>query len=127
VSNICSNQGLAMLRTCIYLALMGKWGLRRAAELCWHKAHYTAASLAEKGFKVPALETGQTFFKEFTVALPDDAEAAAEKLWEQGIVPGLPLSRYFPDRENELLICVTEKNTKQDIDALVKALGDLKK
>jgi glycine dehydrogenase subunit 1 len=127
VSNICSNQGLAMLRSCIYLALMGKWGLRRAAELCWHKSHYTAASLAEKGFRIPALETGQIFFKEFTAVLPCDAEAAAENLWEQGIVPGLPLSRYFPDRRNELLICVTEKNTKRDIDELVKALGGLKK
>jgi glycine dehydrogenase subunit 1 len=125
VSNICSNQGLAMLRSCVYLALMGKWGLKRTAELCWHKSHYTADSLAKNGFKIPALEKGQTFFKEFTVILNGGAEAAAEKLWEQGIVPGLPLSRYFPDRGNELLICVTEKNTKQDIVALVKALGDL--
>jgi glycine dehydrogenase subunit 1 len=123
VSNICSNQGLAMLRTCIYLTLMGKRGLRQAAELCWHKSHYAAASLACKGLKVPALEKGEIFFKEFTIVLPGNAETAAEDLWEQGIVPGLPLSRYFPDRSAELLICVTEKNTKADIDALVNALG----
>jgi glycine dehydrogenase subunit 1 len=134
VSNICSNQGLAMLRTCIYLALMGKQGLRRTAELCWHKSHYAAARLEERGFKVnapgPAAESSrrEPFFKEFVLSLPEKgpgAEAASEQLFARGIVPGLPLSRYFPDRRRELLICVTEKNSRGDIDALVKALGEL--
>jgi glycine dehydrogenase subunit 1 len=121
VSNICSNQGLVMLRSCIYLSLMGKWGLRRAAELCWHKSHYAAERIAAlRGFSLPEAP----FFKEFTVTLPGRAEALAEKLYQQGIVPGLPLSRYFPDRERELLVCVTEKNSRRDIDELVTALED---
>jgi glycine dehydrogenase subunit 1 len=128
VSNICSNQGLAMLRSCIYLALMGKTGLREAAELCWHRAHYAARQLAARGLTAAAEAGGPdgAFFKEFTVTLPRPAEeAAAAILAGQGIVAGFPLSRYYPDRKNDLLVCVTEKNSKADIDALVSALGGL--
>jgi glycine dehydrogenase subunit 1 len=121
VSNICSNQGLSALRACVYLALMGKRGLREAAELCWHKSHYAAKTLAAlPGFSVE----GAAFFKEFVLKLPLDAVKAAEKLGARNIVPGLPLSRYFPDRSRELLVCVTEKNTKDDIDALAAALAE---
>jgi glycine dehydrogenase subunit 1 len=124
VSNICSNQGLSMLRSCVYLALMGKEGLRTAAELCWHRSHYAAGAIAAlPGFAVN--DSGGNFFREFTVRLPGNtnAEALSELLIEKkNIVPGLPLSRYFPERTNELLICVTEKNSKKDIDELVSAL-----
>jgi glycine dehydrogenase subunit 1 len=122
VSNICSNQGLAMLRSCVYLALMGKRGLRRTAELCWHKSHYAAAALAA----LPGFTLGRgDFFKEFVLSLPGDAEEAAEKVFPRRIIPGLPLSRYFPERKRDLLVCVTEKNTRGDIDALVNALGEV--
>jgi glycine dehydrogenase subunit 1 len=124
VSNICSNQGLSMLRACIYLALMGKNGLRTAAELCWHRSHYAAGAIAAlPGFAVN--DFGGNFFREFTVRLPGGigAEALSELLIEtKNIVPGLPLSRYFPGRNDELLICVTEKNSKNDIDELASAL-----
>jgi glycine dehydrogenase subunit 1 len=120
-SNICSNQGLAALRACIYLALLGKTGLREAAELCWHKSHYAAGLLsALPGCSVAAVP----FFKEFVLTLPRGAEEIAEKLFSQNIVPGLPLSRYFPDRPRELLVCVTEKNSREDMDALAHALGE---
>jgi glycine dehydrogenase subunit 1 len=122
VSNICSNQGLAMLRSCIYLALMGKKGLRKAAELCWHRSHYAAKRTAA----LPGCSAApELFFKEFILTLPVDAEEAAERLMDRGIVPGLPLSRYFPKRRKELLICVTEKNSPGDIDELAGALGEL--
>lgn len=121
VSNICSNQGLAMLRVCIYLALLGKHGLREVAELCWHNSHYAAARIAElPGFSVlPGI-----FFKEFTVNVPGNAEEGMEKLLQNHIVPGFPLSQYFPDRKKELLICVTEKHSRNDIDALAEALQE---
>ena len=71
VSNICSNQGLMALRSCIYLAMMGRQGLREAAELCWHNAHFAARKIAEiPGFSV---EQG-LFFKEFVVRTPIDAD-----------------------------------------------------
>jgi glycine dehydrogenase subunit 1 len=124
VSNICSNQGLSMLRSCIYLALMGKEGIRAAAELCWRRSHYAAKAIAAlPGFTV---NDSGAFFREFIVTLP--GSTSAEKLFEylaekKRIVPGLPLSRYFPGRGHELLLCVTEKNSRADIDELVSALG----
>lgn len=124
VSNICSNQGLATLRSCIHLALMGRHGLRRAAELCWHRAHYAAERIAAtNGYSV----LPGTFFKEFVVRTPIDAETLAERLYRKNIVPGLPLSRYWKERKNELLVCVTEMNSRADIDDLVAALGEANK
>ncbi len=121
VSNICSNQGLMALRSCIYLALMGRQGLREAAELCWHNAHYAAQKIAAlPGF---AVEPG-LFFKEFVVHTPIPAEKLAEKLYQKQIVPGLPLSRYYPERTHELLVCVTEKHNRSDIEDLVQALRE---
>jgi glycine dehydrogenase subunit 1 len=124
LSNICSNQGLSMLRSCMYLSLMGKTGLRKAAELCWHRSHYAASRIASlPGFSAAA----GNFFKEFTIRLPAGKTAAEafDALGKKGIVPGLPLSRYFPQRKQELLVCVTEMNPKEDIDALSSALGEL--
>ncbi len=119
VSNICSNQGLVMLQTCIYLAAMGKTGLAAAAKLCWNKAHYAADRIATvPGFSIAT----SCFFKEFTVLCPQPAAILAEDLGRVGIVPGLPASRYHPDRPNELIVCVTEMNTRSEIDSLVAAL-----
>jgi glycine dehydrogenase subunit 1 len=121
VSNICSNQGLTMLQTCIYLATMGSSGLKTVAKLCWDKAHYAASLIsAIPGYVVKP----STFFKEFLVAAPLSAELVFQKLAKKHIVPGLPVSRYFPDRPNELLVCVTEMNSKAQIDALARALEE---
>ena len=124
VSNICSNQGLVMLMTTIYLEALGKNGLKAVAELCWNKSHYAAAEIA----KVPgfAVEQGM-FFKEFVVKTPRPAAEIAEKLERRCIVPGLPLSRYYKDRTHELLVCVTEMSTKAQIDLLVQSLAEVTK
>lgn len=122
ISNICSNQGLVMLQTCIYLATMGKIGLKTVAELCWNKSHYTASQIAKiPGFSV----TSKTFFKEFVVRTPIPAEELAEKLTRRQIVPGLPLSRYSPDNTHELLVCVTEMNTRAQIEHLIMTLAEV--
>jgi glycine dehydrogenase subunit 1 len=125
VSNICSNQGLAMLRACIYLAAMGKSGMRKVAELCWSKAHYAAGLIAAlPGYAVPALDSGQEFFKEFVVLTPIPAAEIAEKLSRRGVVPGFPLSRYYPERTHELLVCVTEMCTRGQIELLARSLEE---
>jgi glycine dehydrogenase subunit 1 len=122
VSNICSNQGLSMLQTCIYLAAMGASGLATVATLSRDKAHYLAAEIAKlPGFSVRNKE----FFKEFLVSTPLDAQLIYDKLVKLKFVPGLPVSRYYPERTNELLVCVTELNSRQQIDALVKALREV--
>ncbi len=119
-SNICTNQGLMALRAAIYLALMGPAGLREVASLCYHKSHYAAAEIDKlKGCSVPE---SNRFFKEFVVDLPRPAAEVVSELAEQGIAPGLDLGRYFQARRNQLLVAVTEMNTRDDIDALVTAL-----
>jgi glycine dehydrogenase subunit 1 len=122
VSNICSNEGLAMLRAAIYLSLMGPEGMKRVAELCWNNAHYLYEKITTEGTDNTEKKL---FFKEFVVKLPCDAEVVYKKMFEKGIVAGLPLGRYYPDRKNELLVCVTEKNTKAEMDeyaAVLKAV-----
>jgi glycine dehydrogenase subunit 1 len=124
VSNICSNQGLAMLQACVYMAAMGKQGLATVARLCWNKAHYAAELIGKlPGFRV---ENG-AFFKEFLVRTPVAAEEIAGKLTRRRVVPGLPLSRYYPGRENELLVCVTEKCTRSQIELLAQSLREVAK
>lgn len=122
-SNICTNQGLVALGAAIYLAAMGKQGLRQVAELCWHKAHYAAAQIGQlPGYKI--ISRGQ-FFKEFVVRCPIPAQDIARHLNPQKILPGFVLSRAFPNRPNDLLVCVTELNSKTQIDALVSALKEV--
>lgn len=121
VSNICSNQGIVMLQAAIYLETMGKNGLQAVAKLCWDKAHYAADQISHvPGFAVKA----GVFFKEFVVKTPRPAEEIANKLTRRCIVPGLPLSRYYKERTHELLVCVTEMNTRQQIDMLAEVLGE---
>jgi glycine dehydrogenase subunit 1 len=121
VSNICSNQGLAMLQACVYLAAMGEAGMRAVARLSYDKAHYAASLIA--GIPGYSVATG-SFFDEFTVRTPVGAEALAAGLCRRGIVPGLPLSRYYPERDRELLVCVTEMCTRPQIEELARALGE---
>ncbi|MDD3980602.1 MAG: aminomethyl-transferring glycine dehydrogenase subunit GcvPA [Spirochaetales bacterium] len=121
VSNICSNQGLVMLQSCIYMAALGAGGMRQVASLCYDKAHY-AASLIDglKGFKVQS----RSFFKEFLVSTPIPAQSIVDKLAKRKIMPGLALSRYATARDKELLVCVTEMNSKAEIDRLAAALKE---
>ena len=120
-SNICTNQGLMALAACVYMSVMGKHGLRRAAELCYHKAHYAAQQIdALDGYSV---DMSKPFFKEFVVTCPKPVAAINEALLEHwGIIGGYDLSKDYPARENQMLLAVTEMNTKDEIDTLVDAL-----
>ena len=121
VSNICSNQGLVMLQTTIYLEALGKSGLAAVAELCWNKAHWAATQIAA----VPGFSVAEgTFFKEFVVKTPVPAALIVDKLERRGVVPGLALSRYYPARTHELLVCVPEMNTKAQIELLAQSLKE---
>ncbi len=124
VSNICSNQGLVMLMATIYLETLGKNGLKQVAELCWNKSHYAAGLIGKiPGFSVAKGE----FFKEFVVRTPKPAAAIVDAMEKRCVVPGLALSRYYADRPDELLVCVTEMNTKAQIDALAAMLAEVTK
>ncbi|MDG3003026.1 aminomethyl-transferring glycine dehydrogenase subunit GcvPA [Paludisphaera mucosa] len=118
-SNICTNQGLLALRSSIYLAAMGPRGLRDAAELSTRKAHYAAEALA----KVDGLSLAfpGPFFKEFVVRCSKDPEAVLRKVGEAGYHGGVRLGRWYPDLADHILVAVTEKRTKDEIDGLAEA------
>lgn len=122
-SNICTNSALLALRATIYLALVGPRGLREAAGQCLARARYARERVgAIPGARLPH---AGPFFREFVVDLGRPAEAAVDFVFlHYGILAGIPLSRFLPGRENELLIAVTEKRTREDIDALADALAE---
>jgi glycine dehydrogenase subunit 1 len=122
-SNICSNEALCALAAGAYLAAMGKSGLRKVAKLCYHKAHYAAKQIAA----IPGFELvgDKPFFREFVVRCPRPPSEINEALLERGIIGGYDLGRDYPQLENHMLFCVTEMNTKEEIDRLVKALREI--
>jgi glycine dehydrogenase subunit 1 len=120
-SNICTNVALCALMATIYLAIMGKRGLRRVGELSLAKAHYAAAELA----KVPGvrLRFAAPFFKEFTLELPKSPERVVKRLMKDRILAGVPLKALDRAYKNCLLVAVTEKRTREEIDAYARALA----
>ena len=120
-SNICTNEGLIALAATVYMETMGRRGLRDVAVQCAQKASYTSRRIAEmEGFSVPF---SAPRFNEFVVRGPGNATELLSRLaTERRINGGLALSRYFPDRPNDFLVCVTEINTRAEIDALLDAL-----
>lgn len=124
-SNICSNQGLNALAATTYLSVMGREGLTEAAQQSMNKAHYALAELKKAGFK-PLFDG--PFFNEFAVVLNKDAKAVNEKILKQGILGGYALDKEFLNslalkQEHAMLICVTEKRTREEIDLLVSILA----
>lgn len=124
-SNICTNQGLMALAAGVYLSLMGKHGLRQVAELCYHKAHYAADRInALDGFSV---DLSKPFFNEFVVKCPRPVDEINARLLEQGIIGGYDLSADYPHLDGHMLVCTTEANSRDEIDALVSALAEVTK
>ena len=110
-SNICSNQSLMALWVTIYLSLMGRRGLKEAAQLSYAGAHYLSDGLLKTGrFQ---LAYSQPFFNEFYVKYDGDVDALYQRFIEAGFLGGVKL-------EDGLLLAVTEKRTKEEIDNLIK-------
>jgi glycine dehydrogenase subunit 1 len=123
-SNICTNQGLCALMASIFLAVVGKSGLRDLAAHNHAKAAYACKRIAAaKGCSLPY---SAPVFNEFTVRLPIPAEQAVRLLLDRGLVAGIPLSRYGADMDRDLLVCVTELNPRAEIDRLADELGRLR-
>jgi len=117
-SNICTSEALMAVAAAVYLATLGRTGLRHVAELCYHKAHYAAKRITElKGY---SLIFSKPFFKEFAIRCPVAPSRINQALFNEGIIGGLDLSQTI---DNGMLLCVTEINTRQEIDKLVKILG----
>ena len=119
-SNICTSEALLALAATVYLASLGKRGFRQVAELCYHKAHYAADAISNlKGY---SLVFQKPFFKEFVIRCPIAPNQVNEALFGEGIIGGLDISHQI---DNGMLFCVTEMNTRQEIDRLVEVLGTL--
>jgi len=123
-SNICTNQALCALAAGVYLAVMGKEGLRKVAELCYHKAHYAAKRIGE----IPGYEVlnKKPFFKEFVVRCPLPPQEINRRLLQHKIIGGYDLGRDYPHLKDCMLLCVTELNTKEEIDKLAELLAEMK-
>jgi glycine dehydrogenase subunit 1 len=117
-SNICSNQALCALAATVYLATLGKQGLKNIAELSLQKSHYLLNKLKESGCQ--ELST-KPFYNEFTIKV-NNAKKINELLLKNKIAC-LELEKFYPELKDSLLICVTEMNSKKDMDKLVKIIN----
>jgi glycine dehydrogenase subunit 1 len=125
-SNICTNQGLMALASAVYLSLLGKHGLRQVAELCYHKAHYAAQEIRHiPGF---SLLLDGSFFNEFVIKCPVAVSEINKILLEYDILGGYEINQAYPDHPeyaNLMLLAFTEMNSREEIDILIEALGEV--
>ena len=119
-SNVCTNQGLMALRASVYMAAMGPHGLREVAELCHNKAAYLAKQSASKGMR-PRL--AGAFFNEVLIDLGGrDVAGVLARASESGMLAGANTTPDYPELGNCLLVAVTEKRTREEIDRLVATI-----
>ena len=120
-SNICTNVALCALMATIYVSILGKAGLRKVGELATAKAHYAAERFAA----VPgvSLRFNAPFFKEFALTLPKAPDRVVKRLLKDGILAGVPLKTFDRAEKSTLLVAVTERRTKDEIDAYAAALA----
>lgn len=121
-SNICTNQGLMALASTVYMSLLGKNGLKNVAELCFNKAHYAAQKITEiPGFN---LCHDTPYFHEFAVCCPTPVSEINEALLDHGIIGGYDLGNDYPALKDHMLIAITEKLTREDIDYFCDVLKE---
>jgi len=120
-SNICTNEGLIALAATVYLETMGRRGIQEVAHQCAQKAAYARKAIGSlNGYSLPFSAAS---FNEFVVRGPGNAaELLARLAKEKQIDAGIALSRFMSDRPNDFLVCVTEINSREQIDALVEGL-----
>jgi glycine dehydrogenase subunit 1 len=117
-SNICTNQTLMAIAATVYLAWLGPVGLEELGRQCAAKAGYAASRLWE----IPGVEPlhpGARFFKEFSVRLPRPVAEVVEAMVERGFLAGVPLDR------DGLLVAVTERRTRDEIDRYADAMREV--
>ncbi|WP_314586312.1 aminomethyl-transferring glycine dehydrogenase subunit GcvPA [Paenibacillus terrigena] len=121
-SNICSNQALLALCASVYLSTMGKQGIQDVARLNIQKAHYAANAIRHS--ERLAIANTSPFFNEFVIKLPEEANVTQinEQLLTAGYLGGYDLGLAYPELQGHLLIAVTERRTKDEIDQFVTRL-----
>ncbi len=120
-SNICTNSGLCTLAWTIHMTLLGAAGLRQLATL----NHEMACDLADALGAIPGVEVlTPRFFNEFAIRLPRPATEVLDALLKRGVIGGVPYARLAPGMEDVLLVCATETNSEEDINAYGAALKE---
>lgn len=123
-SNICTNQSLLAVGATIYMAALGKQGFSKLGELCLQKAHYAQRQItAIPGFSA---KFSSPFFDEFVITAPVSTLALENHFEQAGIIGGYALDRSYAGMDNDMLFCVTEARTKEDIDTLVSILKEVR-
>jgi glycine dehydrogenase subunit 1 len=121
-SNVCTNQALFAVRASVYLAQLGPQGLRETANLCLQKSRYLADQLCQNERFSLAFEAPT--FKEFVIRdAENDVPGLLKTALDAGYLAGLPLGRWYPEFADCLLIAVTERRTKQELDGLAQTLA----
>ena len=116
-SNICTNNSLCALAAAMYMASVGRTGIRELARLNHDKCEYLKSELKKAGFTIPF---DSPTFNEFAVEFPAGFEAAYKRLLEKRIVAGLSLAPYYPELAGHYLLCVTETRSRKDMDSFVR-------
>ena len=122
-SNICTNQGLMALANAVYMALLGAQGMRDVALQSMEKTHY----LARRAAQVPgvSLANGDApYFREFVLRLPGPASSFLRAAERRRILAGVPMERFDRSRSQDLLVAVTEKRTREEMDRYVETLAE---
>lgn len=122
-SNICTNQGLNALAAAVHLAWLGPEGLAETGRLSVQKAHYLADRLALIPGVKAAVEA--PFAREFALTLPMDPEAVVQAMGERGYLAGIPLPGDYPELAGGLLVAVTERRSRQQLDGYARALAEV--
>lgn len=122
-SNICTNVALCATQALMYMTLLGKAGLKDLARINLNKAEYTRRRLeAIDGVEV---KRSSPTFNEFMVRLPVEAKTLVRGMIKKGYAAGFPVGRYYPGMDNDLIIAVTEKRSKDDIDQYAAAFAEV--
>jgi len=124
-SNICSNQALCALASTVYFSLIGANGLKKLAELEFHKAHEAKRVLLEKAGCEDVFDT--PFFNEFVVKFKKPVAEINKHLLKSGIRGGFDLSSDYPELGNAMLIAVTEMVSTEDIEEFAVKAGEINK
>ncbi len=121
-SNICSNQALNALAAAAYMSVTGKAGLEKVARMCVKNSRYALERLCDTGAVRPLFNA--PFFREFAVRISSNVGEINRKLFDNGIIGGLDLGRYYPELKNCWLVAVTEKQTAREIELMAEIAGE---
>lgn len=120
-SNICTNQALCALAACVHMTLLGKAGIREAAEINLDRSWYLREKISKlKGYSV---DLSAPVFNEFIVSPEKPFSQIEKKLMEEKIFPGIDLGQFYPEMKNRFLVCATETKTREELDRFVEALS----